>query len=204
MRKADKVPPVLHNETDFRRYITERIKPNAHVSYIESHMTSAGIPDLNIYLRRQDIWLELKTLSDTKDPKMRNTQKRWHVNRFENKGLSWVIALDLDQMVMLVLPGNIAAGLPAKTSVWRATANIHPVLDIVVVLQSMARRVKNAQHQFHRSAAPPSTRKTGPSLPPIGERVERVGGRTDHSGTGVPDAGRAEDRAGIPGVLPRR
>ena len=140
--------PVMEDEGDFRRYVIGRVlksEPRSQTSYIESHETSAGIPDLNIYMRGRDVWIELKVLSDTKPAKMRPTQKRWHVDRFNSGGMSWVMTLDLTQMKLLIIPGNVAAGLGTNIGVWRNVAAAHPVEDVVDVIRSMARRVKSGQ-----------------------------------------------------------
>lgn len=136
-------PYEVRNEDDFRRYVAE-CAADCHVSHIESHLTSAGIPDLNICMRGTELWLELKVMSSRKPPKMRATQKKWHVDRFEHGGISWVVTLDLDMMDVLILPGNVAAGLPSNPGIWRAAAMIHPFMDMPKLLRSLARRAKNA------------------------------------------------------------
>lgn len=139
--KAEEAP-FIHDEGDFRRWVIGRLhdKEPSQVSYIESHQTSAGIPDLNIFMRGKDLWIELKVLSDTKTPKMRPTQKRWHADRWHNGGFSWVLCCDLDYQVLLVLPGHVAAGMGTKQGVWRAAAATHPLLDVVDVLRSLTKR----------------------------------------------------------------
>ena len=135
--------PKITCEDDFRRYVGE-CAGNAHVSHIESHLTSAGIPDLNICIGGYDLWIELKVMSNRKLPKMRPTQRKWHIDRAENGGVSWVMVLDLDLMDVLIIPGNVAAGLPSKPGVWRAAAAIHPFMEMPKTLRSLVRRAKNA------------------------------------------------------------
>lgn len=139
--KAKRQVPEISDEADFRRFVTE-CAGSAHVSHIESHEASPGIPDLNICMRGIDIWIELKVMSSRKPPKMRPTQKRWHTDRFEHGGISWVMALDLDLMDVLLIPGHVAAGLPNKPGLWRAAAAIHPFLEMSKVLRSLERRAK--------------------------------------------------------------
>ena len=140
-------PPILRDEKGFRKFVICRLEEKespSHISYIESHETSAGIPDLNVFIQGRDVWIELKVLSDHKAPKMRPTQKRWHVDRFNAGGFSWVLVLDLTHQHMLVLPGNVAAGLGSNIGVWRAAGMEHPLLDVVDVIRSMVRRIRNA------------------------------------------------------------
>lgn len=135
-------PTNVSSEDDFRRYVSECAGTNAHVSHIESHLTSAGIPDLNICSCGNEMWIELKVMNSKKPPKMRPTQKKWHVDRREAGGVSWVMCLDLDLMDVLLLPGDVAAGLPAKPGVWRAAAAIHPFPEMPKIIRSLTRRAK--------------------------------------------------------------
>lgn len=139
------LPPLMRDEGDFRRFVIHRLedKENPHTSYIESHQTSAGIPDLNVFMQGRDIWVELKVLSDLKRPKMRASQKRWHVDRHNAGGMSWVLCCDLTYQHVIVIPGHVAAGLGSNIGVWRAAGNVHPLLDVVDVFRSMARRIRN-------------------------------------------------------------
>lgn len=135
--------PVLRNESEFRRYVIEQIKDNeiAHVTYIESHLTSAGVPDLNIYMLGRDIWLELKVMTSLKGPKMRSSQKRWHIHRWNQGGKSWVLTLDMTNMELLVVPGHVGAGLGTSPSIWRRECTVHPISGLVNVIRSMTRRL---------------------------------------------------------------
>lgn len=132
----------ITDEGDFRRYVIDQCRSNAHVSYIESHQTSAGIPDLNVFVYGRDVWIELKVFSDNKSPKMRTTQKKWHIDRFFRGGLSWVMAYDLDQKLLVVIPGNTAATLSAKAGVWRGSGILHPLDGIGGVIHSMSKRIR--------------------------------------------------------------
>ena len=138
--KAKRQVPEISDEADFRRFVTE-CAGSAHVSHIESHEASPGIPDLNICMRGIDIWIELKVMSSRKPPKMRATQKRWHANRYDHGGRSWVITLDLDEMNLVVLPGQTAASLPAKVGIWRNIGFTHSVTAIPAIIRMMARRL---------------------------------------------------------------
>lgn len=77
-----------------------------HVSNIESHLTSAGIPDTNLGLGHIDIWLELKAFGPKRPMKIRPTQRRWHRDRHDAKGQSWFAILDLESQDIFLVPGS--------------------------------------------------------------------------------------------------
>jgi hypothetical protein len=81
-------------------------------------------------------------MSNRKQPKMRPTQRKWHTDRHARGGISWVMVFDLDIKDVLILPGNIAAGLPSNAGVWRAAAAIHPLTTMTKLLRSLARRAR--------------------------------------------------------------
>ena len=143
--KAHPVPILIHDERDLRRFIERRLDGLAHTSQIESHETSAGIPDFNIFMDGRDVWVELKVLSDRKPPKMRPTQRRWHNDRWANGGMSWVLAYDLDDDILLVIPGHTAAGLDRRVASWRAAGSPRNIEEIVDVIKSLTKRIRNGK-----------------------------------------------------------
>lgn len=161
-------------ENTFRTVMTmEAMALGAHVSNIESHQTSAGIPDMNIYLQRQDLWLELKVIRDEKVT-MRATQRRWHLDRYEHGGLSWVLVLDPKSEDILVVPGDVAAGLPPRVAAWRAAGTAWNVDTIPKLLLSLAKR-----RPYERVTEPNRARTTeaaGKAVSPLPESGEDVGG----------------------------
>lgn len=111
------------SEDDFRRaLIGWAEKSGWHVTHLESHQTSAGVPDLNLCKGLVDMWLELK-VEKPKGITLRPTQKKWHRDRARARGVSWVIVL-MDDGGILVVPGERAAGLTAAVSDWRAASNM--------------------------------------------------------------------------------
>jgi hypothetical protein len=139
------IHPVIRNEGQFRRHVIGQMAHAAQCTHIESHETAAGVPDLNIYVQGRDVWIELKVLSDHKRPIMRPSQKRWHVDRWEHGGLSWVVAYDIDNDEVLVIPGHIAAGLGTSIALWRTSGAKHPIDDIGYVFKILAKRVRNGK-----------------------------------------------------------
>lgn len=107
---------IFQRESQFREYVTKVAEDMGfHKSHIESPVTSAGVPDLNLF-KGVDVWLELKVWTLAKGVKMRPTQKLWHLNRHRSGGLSWVL-LTFDDKLSLV-PGETAARLGAKDPAW--------------------------------------------------------------------------------------
>jgi len=66
----------MSGETTFRKYVADKI--NGHVSQIESHATSAGVPDTNYCLfNGVEGWIECKYSKNGKSFDVRGTQKTW-------------------------------------------------------------------------------------------------------------------------------
>ena len=118
------------SEDDFRRHVIDLLgKDGCHLSHIESHLTSAGIPDINFYKSGRDVWLELKVAKDGK-VKMRPTQKRWHKDRAARGGQSWVLVLSPSKDRVLWLPGAVAAGLEPSWLAWVGAAGEQNILPL--------------------------------------------------------------------------
>lgn len=100
-----------------------------HVTHIESHDASPGVPDLNIWDRRSDVWLELKVAKDG-SAKLRPTQKRWHRERHLRMGDSFVAVLCDDGV--LTVPGPVAAERGDKVSELRKCAVNYPTIDLIM------------------------------------------------------------------------
>jgi len=139
------LPIIIHDERDLRRFTERQMDGLAHLSHIESHETSAGIPDFNIFMDGRDVWIELKVMSDKKPPKMRPTQRRWHTDRWANGGMSWVVVYDLDEDVLRVIPGHTAAGLDRRVASWRAAGSPRNIEEIVDVIKSLTKRIRNGK-----------------------------------------------------------
>lgn len=132
----------LVSEDDFRRHMIKLLEQHGyHVSHIESHLTSAGIPDLNAWKGRwpegRDLWLELKIIKDNK-VKMRPTQRAWHKKRAEAGGHSWVLVLDPKRQDVLWLSGDRAAALPAAAEAWRDASNTLPLASMFVLFNKLS------------------------------------------------------------------
>jgi hypothetical protein len=128
----------VKTENEFRKHIISVAQIKGHVSHVESHETSAGIPDLNIWWMGQDLWLELKVIKGGKVT-MRPTQRKWHLDRAQHGGQSWVLVLDPENEDILVLPGDVAATLPTATRSWRAAAGVSNINMITQLLSRISR-----------------------------------------------------------------
>lgn len=70
----------MSNETTVRKYLADKI--HGHVVQIESHATSAGVPDTNYCLYNGvEGWIEIKFSTHKKKFKVRGTQKTWFRRR---------------------------------------------------------------------------------------------------------------------------
>lgn len=128
----------LNSEDDFRRHVIKVATGlKYHVSYIEAHLSAAGIPDLNIYLLSIDVWVELKIIKHGQ-VKMRPTQRRWHRDRKEAGGRSWVLVYDRAAQHVLALPGHVAAALAPAEAAWRGAATAEHITKLPSILESLA------------------------------------------------------------------
>jgi hypothetical protein len=129
-------------EFEFHRMVSdEAIRIGGHRSAIESHISSPGIPDLNIFLEGVDVWVELKA-SHISKVKMRASQKAWHVKRARHGGKSWVIVATKTDI--LCVPGDVAATLGGHESVWRDAGTSWNMLQIGDLLRHLAKETRNA------------------------------------------------------------
>lgn len=130
-------PAVMYSEDQFRRqFVALAVANGYHVTHIESHQTSAGVPDLNLFKSRRDDWVELKVVKDGKI-KMRPTQKKWHRDRAEAGGTSWVLVLDRGTNTILWVSGKTAARLGSALSEWKEVSNVLPVASTFVFLNQI-------------------------------------------------------------------
>ena len=128
---------VMYSEDEFRRhFIALATARQYHVTHIESHMTSAGVPDLNLFKYSRDCWIELKVVKDGKI-RLRPTQKRWHRERAQAGGRSWVVVLDRATDTILWVSGDVAVGLGPAAQDWRAVSNILPVAETAAFLDEI-------------------------------------------------------------------
>jgi hypothetical protein len=117
-----KLPEQFANEGHFRRWIMGYAEGMGyHVTWVESHEVSAGVPDLNICVGGIDLWIELKAMKNG-SVKMRPPQKSWHSERFARGGMSWVLVCDIENMQFLLVTGTMAASLTTNANQWRAVA----------------------------------------------------------------------------------
>lgn len=135
----------MRSEDEFRRHVIKVAEDmGGHVSHIESHQTSAGVPDLNIRLFGEDIWLELKVVKDGRI-KMRPPQKKWHRDRNEAGGRSYVWALYPATGYVLELLGHMAAQLPPALEPWMGHAYSFNANDIDTSLKLIAMEIKHVR-----------------------------------------------------------
>lgn len=99
-----------------------------HVTHIESHNSSPGVPDLNVWNRHEDIWIELKVAKHG-SIKLRPTQKRWHRDRSESMGTSYVCILVGNEV--LTVYGNTAVTYSKVDDLRRYGIN-HPSIDKIM------------------------------------------------------------------------
>lgn len=116
-------------EDKFRRDIIQALEDSlnltAHVSYIESHQVTAGIPDLHVLAYKEiDAWIELKVVKmkgKSGSVTVRPSQKMWHRKRHNAGGKSWFVVQDTNENILVVL-GSVAIELPPRVEAWREAA----------------------------------------------------------------------------------
>lgn len=129
-------------ECDFHKLVSaEARKCGWHVSSIESHMSSPGIPDLNVFVEGIDVWVELKVCHAGRI-KMRPPQKIWHAKRAKTGGKSWVLVAMKEGI--LTVPGAVAGTLGHGEADWKKVGDISNILHIPHLLQYLAKETRNA------------------------------------------------------------
>ncbi len=78
------------SEANFWKYIKDNIGHRGHFSRVESHLTSAGIPDVDYCIRGVESHIELKFEWDC-GAEIRGTQCRWFRKRINAGGHPWVL-----------------------------------------------------------------------------------------------------------------
>ncbi len=68
------------------------VQYDTHISSVESHLTAAGIPDLDFCISGLEGHIEVKFSSNKLAPKIRSTQVRWFKKRVRAGGTPWVFA----------------------------------------------------------------------------------------------------------------
>lgn len=128
-----KKPKTIYNESDLRRWIfVEGGVLGYHVSHVESHVTSRGIPDLNFGWRGGDIWLELKVWRD--GIHMLPAQRRWHRARNLIGGKSFVLCYIND--LLYCHSGHFAATLSPVSPLWKSGPP-YPLCDLGILLTTI-------------------------------------------------------------------
>lgn len=110
-------------EDKFRRDFMKEFSrqfPHYPLSYIESHQTTPGIPDLSWFDPAVgDLWLELKVVKAPRNiVTVRTTQVVWHRKRYEAGGKSWFATMDTNGDILLT-PGHVAVALSPPVAGWR-------------------------------------------------------------------------------------
>lgn len=128
---------VLVTEDEFRRWFIDTLTHYSyHVSHIESHQTSAGIPDINAGKGSFDLWAELKIIKNGR-VSMRPPQKKWHRDRYRYGGRSYVFVLDPKTQDVLWLRGHRAADLAPPEAAWRGASKIIPLTSLFVIFNQL-------------------------------------------------------------------
>ena len=130
-------------ESSLRRRVKRLIKDakdtynsDVHVSWVESHDTSIGIPDLNYCSGRVEGWLELKAGPDIE---VRASQVRWMKDRIKAGGHP-LFLIEWGNM-FLIIPGSAASDLrlnPCLENALRLASSVwHDELPTVGLLRAM-------------------------------------------------------------------
>ena len=117
-----------------------------HLSWIESHATSAGVPDVNYCCYGVEGWLELKAGPDIE---VRSTQVRWFRDRIAAGG--WPLFLIQWGECFIAVPGSRAAALwadPEHENILRLATTIwHGKIPYGELLKVM----RNPRKEYEKS-----------------------------------------------------
>lgn len=125
--------------------ILNHVDREAHISYIESPLTAAGFPDMDICCLGESFKLEFKFSDNKTPPKMRPSQVKWFKKRIKTgRDDCFVLAkLRIDgEWNYCLIPASIVPHLPGlKTSKqWREFAIVHweEAIDWVEFMQAVS------------------------------------------------------------------
>jgi len=128
-------------ENLYRTSIIQELNKLGHVSRIESHATSIGVPDLNFFSKSgHETWFELKWLGLDNKPEIRSSQVMWHRNRWRVGSNSYFL-IGTHDCEHILIPGMAAESLKTLEhdkehwyamayGVWRESPN-PPMEDIL-------------------------------------------------------------------------
>jgi hypothetical protein len=130
---------IFSREAPFRDHVLDVAeKIGFQATHIESPVTSAGVPDLNLF-HDVDVWLELKVWHALRGVRMRPTQKLWHLRRCQAHGLSWVLLHHEGKLSLI--PGEVAARMKAKDPAWMLGYMEGPNSELPRILRYCQREV---------------------------------------------------------------
>ena len=105
------------SELRFRKYVVDNIENRygygCHISLVESHSSSPGMPDLDICIDGLEFKLELKYSYGNKQPELRPTQVAWFRRRTKAGGRAWLLwhKEGKNYRVFYLIPGKKVPGL---------------------------------------------------------------------------------------------
>lgn len=103
----------------------EFLHKTAHMSEVESHLTSAGIPDVDLCIDGEEFHLEFKHSATNAPPKIRPSQVKWFKKRVAAGGNPWIVA-HLEGLGVLLIPGCFVGDLikSSRRQEWMEFAQI--------------------------------------------------------------------------------
>lgn len=132
------------SEMRLKKYVVDNLEQNkAHVCFVESRNSCAGIPDIDFCINGVEGKLELKYGTDKKPPALRPTQCAWFRRRAGVGGNCWVLlAWNKDsQMQFFLLHGsvvspkihasNYASWTKEYTECWYGKINWEELISII-------------------------------------------------------------------------
>ena len=102
---------MINDESGLRKTVKKALKEVGHLSWVESHATSAGIPDLNYCIQGYEGWVELKSGNF----EVKASQVIWMEERISNGGHP-LFLIEMDDAFFFVC-GSQASNLRKNNSV---------------------------------------------------------------------------------------
>lgn len=83
---------LVRSEADLAKDVRQLVSARFHLSFIESHATSAGVPDVAYTVEGVTGWVELKFCSEARSAHMRNSQIIWIKDNINAGGCPLVLS----------------------------------------------------------------------------------------------------------------
>ena len=130
---------MVNSEADLRQLLQTRKDAHCHLSFVESHLTSSGIPDIAYTIDGITGWLELKYGTPARAPHLRLSQRQWFKDNVSAGGMPLLLLASRrgNSVAYGLIRGELYAEMyQAKTlKKWESLCGYLTVnLDLILIL----------------------------------------------------------------------